>query len=236
MELTNNSLLKTVCWSTMKKLFYVLILIISASVGAVTFQYMTKLPLPEHALYYKEPRTIPAFVLTDEKGNAFSNNSLKKHWSLVFLGYTSCPDVCPITLQSLNFIYDELQATAENSQVLLVSADPKRDTQSKLSQYIAYFNTEFKALRGEHDVLFPFTRSLGLMYAITDSGKADNTNDSNAVSTSEDYWVDHSASIILINPDGKVSAIFKPEHLPGEVPSINNEKLLSDYQKIVALY
>ena len=137
-------------------------------------------------------------------------------------GYTSCPDVCPTTLQNLGFIYEDLQGIAKNSQILLVSVDPKRDSLDKLSQYIAYFNTEFIALRAEHDVLFPFARNLGLMYAINGEG--------------DDYLVDHSASLVLINPDGNIAAIFKPEQAVGKVPSINNDKLLSDYQKIVALY
>ena len=130
--------------------------------------------------------------------------------------------MCPTTLQNLGFIYDELKAAAKNSQVLLVSVDPQRDTQDKLSQYIAYFNAEFFALRGGHDVLFPFARNMGLMYAISGEG--------------EGYLVDHSASLVLINPEGKIAAIFKPEQEVGKVPSIDSDKLLSDYQKIVALY
>jgi protein SCO1/2 len=63
---------------------------------------------------------------------------------------------------------------------------------------------------------------MGLMYAI--SGEADN------------YSVDHSASLVLINPAGKIAAIFKPEQAVGEIPNIDSDKLLSDYQKIVALY
>lgn len=147
---------------------------------------------------------------------------MKVSGHLFFFGYTSCPDVCPTTLQNLGFIYDELKAISANSQVLLVSVDPGRDTQEKLSQYIAYFNPEFIALKGGHDALFPFARNMGLMYAIGGEG--------------EDYLVDHSASIVLVNPDGNITAIFKPEQAVGQVPSIDSDKLLSDYQKIVALY
>ncbi|MBU2892029.1 SCO family protein [Colwellia sp. D2M02] len=212
----------------MNKMLYAIAIIVSVSIGAVAFQFLATTESTDYALYYQEPRTIPAFELTDEDGNSFANSALENHWSFAFLGYTSCPDVCPITLQSLNAIYDDLQQIANNSQVLLISADPKRDSQEKLAQYIAYFNPEFKALRAEHNVLFPFTRSLGLMYAITDD-----TNDN--ANNVENYWVDHSASLILINPDGKISAIFKPEQALGEVPSINTEQVLTDFKKIVAL-
>ncbi|MCI2282680.1 SCO family protein [Colwellia sp. MSW7] len=206
----------------MKKYFIYVGGLLAVIIGALTFQQVNKLSQPEYALYYQEPREIKPFKLTDHNGQLFSKKQLNGKWSLVFFGYTSCPDVCPTTLQNLGFIYDELKAISANSQVLLVSVDPKRDTQEKLSQYIAYFNAEFIALRGGHEVLFPFARNMGLMYAISGEG--------------EDYLVDHSASIVLVNPDGNIAAIFKPEQAVGKVPSIDSDKLLSDYQKIVALY
>ena len=206
----------------MQKSIYLVIGLIAAVFGVIFFKSLSHSPQPEYALYYQEPREIKAFQLTKHTGQNFSKAQLKDKWSLVFFGYTSCPDVCPTTLQNLGFIYDELKASASNTQVLLVSVDPNRDSTEKLSQYIAYFNKEFIALRAEHDVLFPFARNLGLMYAISDEG--------------ENYLVDHSASIVLINPDGKIAAIFKPEQAVGKVPSINNNKLLSDFQKITALY
>lgn len=206
----------------MKKYFVYVGGIVAAIVGALFFQQITKQAAPEHALYYQEARDVKPFELTDHNGQSFTLGQLKDKWSLVFFGYTSCPDVCPTTLQNLGFIYDDLKAIANNSQILLVSVDPQRDTQEKLSQYIAYFNREFIALRAGHEVLFPFSRNMGLMYAINGE--------------EEGYMVDHSASLVLINPDGKITAIFKPEQEVGKVPSIDNDKLLSDYQKIVALY
>ncbi len=206
----------------MSRIIYIAIAAFAAIVGAIAFQQVNNLPQPEHALYYQQPREIKAFELMDHNGKAFTKEQLAGKWSLVFFGYTSCPDVCPTTLQNLGYIYDDLKATAAQSQVLLVTVDPQRDTQEKLSQYIAYFNAEFVALRAGHEVLFPFSRNLGLMYAINGEG--------------ESYLVDHSASIVLINPEGKISAIFKPEQALGKVPSIDSDKLLSDYQKIVALF
>ncbi len=220
----------------MNKIIYGIIAFISISAGAVGFHLITQtkqLPPPEFALHYQQARPISDFSLTDELGQPFNNSQLLGKWSLVFFGYTSCPDVCPTTLQNLNFIYDDLTTIASNSQVLLVSVDPKRDTTQKLEQYIGYFNPNFKALRAEHDVLFPFSRNLGLMYAITTKETSNNEVD---IVKDESYWVDHSASLVLINPAGKIAAIFKPEQAVGEVPSIDNDKLLSDYQKIVALY
>lgn len=216
----------------MNKYLYGLVALVSITAGSVGFQLIkqsNQLPKPEYALYYQEARKMSAFTLIDQLGKPFDNQQLLNKWSLVFFGYTSCPDICPTTLQNLQFIYPDLTKIANNSQVLLVSVDPKRDTSEKLNQYINYFNPEFKALRAEHDVLFPFSRNLGMMYAITPKEEGDEKND-------DGYWVDHSASLVLINPAGEVAAIFKPEQELGELPSIDSEKLLSDYQKIVALY
>lgn len=210
--------------------FLTLVIALGALVaGLFLFNKLTEKPLPEHALYYQQPRQIESFELTDHQGAAFNNESLKGNWSWVFFGYTSCPDVCPTTLQEINFVYDELNAISHNNQVLLVSVDPNRDTQEKLAGYIAYFNKEFKALRGDHGALFPFSRNLGLMYAITDEVTAGDGRPAN-------YLVDHSASIVLLNPEGNVAAIFKPEQVLGEVPAIDGNKLVSDFAKIVALF
>lgn len=206
----------------MNKVILGLIGIAAAVIGVISFRTITTLPLPEHALYYQQSRVIKPFELTDHNGQIFTKAQLNDKWSLVFFGYISCPDICPTTLQNLSFIYDDLKAISQKSQVLLVSVDPQHDSQEKLAQYIAYFNREFIALRAGHEVLFPFARNMGLMYAISGEG--------------ENYSVDHSASLVLINPEGKIAAIFKPEQAVGEVPSIDSDRLLSDYKKIVELY
>ena len=217
----------------MHKLLYLIVGVVALSAGALGFYKSFYLAQPEHALYYQQPRALKPFELTDHQGNAFTNEQVKGQWSWIFFGYTSCPDVCPITLQELNFIYDDLSAIADN-QVLLVSVDPQRDSQEKLAQYIAYFNHEFKALRADHGVLFPFARNMGLMYAITEDTSIDTSGQNSEPLQS--YLVDHSASIVLINPDGKIAAIFKPEQEIGQVPSIDGAKLTSDFAKIVRLY
>lgn len=210
----------------MNKFFYVIIALISLAIGVIGFRYLSSpLPLPEHTLYYQQPRAVQPFTFIDEDNEEFTQVNFEGNWSFIFLGYTSCPDVCPTTLQNLHFIYEDLTTIATNSQVLFVTADPQRDHIEKLNQYINYFNPSFKALRAEHDVLFPFSRNLGLMYAINSADESD-----------KNYGVDHSGSLVLINPEGKVAAIFKSEHNIGEVPVINNEHLLSDFKKIVDLY
>ncbi len=214
----------------MNKLLYVIVAIISLLIGWLVFYKYTQIVPPENALYYQQAREMKPFQLTDHQGNVFDNSHLTGKWSWVFFGYTSCPDVCPTTLQELNFAYDELQQVSANNQVLLVSVDPYRDTQEKLNQYISYFNSEFIALRGDHGVLYPFARNVGLMYAITEDKSAEDKSEANS-----SYLVDHSASIVLINPEGKVAAIFKPKFVIGEPPIIRGDNLVSDFAKIVKL-
>ncbi len=212
----------------MNKLLIAIIAIVALALGALLFQKWQLSQQPKFSLYYQQPREIKAFTLQDHQGNDFSKKNLQDTWSFVFFGYTSCPDVCPTTMQTFSFVYDDLKKISQNKvQVLLVSVDPLRDSQNKLAQYIDYFNEEFIALRADHGTLYPFSRDLGLMYAIVNN---------NAVDTKKSYLVDHSASIVLINPQGKISAIFKPEIALGQVPSIDGEKLLTDFKKIVALY
>ncbi len=207
----------------MNKLLYVIVAVIALGFGAFIFNKATQVEAPENALFYQQARALAPFELTSHRDEVFTNEQLKGHWSWVFFGYTSCPDVCPTTLQEINFVYDELKAVASNTQVLLVSVDPLRDSTEKLSLYIQYFNKEFIALRGGHDVLFPFARNVGLMYAIVDEVEK------------EGYLVDHSASLVLINPEGKIAAIFKPKHELGQLPTVSGDDLVEDFIKIVQL-
>lgn len=207
----------------MNKLLYVIVAIIALGFGIFIAQKANQTLPPENALFYEQARELKPFELTSHRDETFSNTELNGHWSWVFFGYTSCPDVCPTTLQEINFVYDDLKAIAGNTQVLLVSVDPLRDTTDKLSQYIQYFNQEFIALRGGHDVLFPFARNVGLMYAIVDEVEK------------EGYLVDHSASLVLVNPEGKIAAIFKPKHELGQLPTVSGDDLVEDFRKIVEL-
>ncbi len=209
----------------MNKVLLIILAVVSAAIGAFVYQSQLANQQPQHALLYQQARPIANFELTDHKGQAFTNENLRGKWTIFFFGYTSCPDICPVTLQELNFIYPQLQDITNNTmQIVLVTADPKRDTQSKLNSYIRYFNPEFFALRAGHEVLYPFARNLGLMYAIVEDSSEDN------------YLVNHSASMVLTNPNGQVHAIFKPVQTDAmDLPTIDSEIMLSDFEKIYQL-
>lgn len=172
---------------------------------------------------FEQPRVLAQFQLEDQQGEVFSNEQLIGKWSLFFIGYTSCPDVCPTTLSKLAALYPKLQQASDNGfQVVFVSADPARDSQEKRLDYINFFNADFKAVTAEHDKLYPFSRDLGFIYAMVDEG--------------DDYQVDHSASYILVSPKGEKFAVFKPKPVLGQIGQIDNTELLADLKKIFARY
>ncbi|MEK1910304.1 MAG: SCO family protein, partial [Pseudomonas chlororaphis] len=94
-----------------------------------------------------QSRNLPDVKMTDQEGQPVVLNELKGKWSLLFFGYTFCPDICPTTLAQLRQIKSELPKEAvDNLQVVLVSVDPNRDTPQQLKQYLGYFDKDFKGL------------------------------------------------------------------------------------------
>ena len=171
---------------------------------------------------FPTPRSVIAFSMTDHKGKTFTQENLKGKWSILFAGYTSCPDICPTTMGKLSNAYSKLNTIAP-LQVVLVSVDPQRDTQDKLNAYIEFFNPEFVAVTTEHKNLIPITRSLGMAYSMV--GEGDN------------YLVDHSASLVLISPKGERFAMIKPKSDKlGKVPQIKTKALISDISQIMKSY
>jgi protein SCO1/2 len=127
-------------------------------------------------------------------------------------------------MAELNTIYPELQAleSVYPIRVVFVSVDPKRDSINRLSEYVSYFNKEFVAVTGEHKSLFPFVRNLGMMYAIAES--TDNPN----------YLVDHSASVVLIDPQARVLGRFKPTRQPGRLSISDSQQILADMPVVIS--
>lgn len=144
---------------------------------------------------YPAPRLVAPFVLTDHLGAPFSNARLAGHPTLVFFGFTHCPDVCPTTLaMTAQLKRDPALARLE---VLFVTVDPERDTQQLLQQYVNAFGEGLVGLRGENAALEPLLRSLVAARSVQPGVGAD-------------YSVDHSANLHYINANGAFSAVFTP--------------------------
>jgi len=178
----------------------------------------------QHVSLYPQARALPDFQLIDHNNQPFTSAKLIGHWSLVFVGYTYCPDICPTTLADLKNVYPELQKIPTDSpiQVILLSVDPKRDTSERLNDYINFFHSDFIAVSGEHSQLFPLVRAMGMMYSMSES--TDNPN----------YLVDHSSSVVVVSPKAQVIGRFKPEFVIGKLPTSEGQKILADMPTIMS--
>ncbi len=147
------------------------------------------------------PRSLPKFVLQDMHGQSVSQTTLAGRWSVLFFGYTSCPDVCPTTLAQLSQVHKALAGlpAASQPQFIFISVDPKRDTAAKLISYLQYFDADFQGFTGTPAQLDTFTKALGVPVIIQST--ADGA-----------YTVDHSASLFVINPQQQLAAVISPPY------------------------
>jgi protein SCO1/2 len=162
-------------------------------------------------------RARPDFSLIDPAGRNFGAANLRGHWSLMFFGYTNCPDFCPTTLTTLAAMNKRLRASPEapvRPQVIFVSVDAKRDTPAQMAKYVPYFDPEFIGLTAaDQPGIEAVAKKLGVGVIIQPA------SDGN-------YTVDHSGAIFVVNPDGRLTAILTG---PFRV-----DALQADFQRIVA--
>lgn len=153
-------------------------------------------------LLWPNPKRLGAFTAVDENGANFGLNRLKGKWSFLFFGYTHCPDVCPLTLAVFKQVLQQLAKNKEsdNIQMVFVTVDPARDTSERLKEYVNYFNKDIIGLGGSDAQVKSLTSQLGVVYLAGEK------------SASGDYYVDHSASVFLIDPMGRLVSIFSPPH------------------------
>lgn len=178
---------------------------------------------PTYLQTYPTPVELKDFSLVRQDNSAFTKADFQDKWTLVFMGYTYCPDICPVTMANLNKIYPQLQAldSQHDIQILFISVDPNRDTPERLAEYVSFFNPSFIAATNEHSELFPLARNLGMMYSMSQS-----TDDPN-------YLVDHSSSIVVIDPQARVIGRFKPQLEPGKLAVSDTEQILADMPILV---
>ena len=159
---------------------------------------MTASEMSANGLYLLEtPRNIGEFDLIDHHGNPFNPARLEGQWTLVFFGFTHCPDICPTTMTFLNTFLESLEGTeAQDPQVVMVSVDPARDTVQQLADYMPYFNPDFIGVTGKFLDIHRFATKL-------------NTPFRKVMDEDGSYQVDHSSNIVLINPRGDYHGFFR---------------------------
>ncbi len=151
----------------------------------------------------EQARALPEFELVDHTGQALNRTSLTGQWSLMFFGYTHCPDICPASLQTMSDMVQAIEDpdVADALQVYFVSVDPERDNSEVLASYVTYFNPDFTGATAIEEKLNPLTRSLGIAHDIR-----------NKVEGNPNYDVDHSSAIVLINPQAEFAGLFGAPH------------------------
>lgn len=158
------------------------------------------------------PRPIEPFTLSAPDGSSFGNADLAGHWTVVFAGFTFCPDVCPTTLTELKAVNARLGEAAKDVRFLFLSVDPERDTPEKIGKYVHFFDPRFQGATGDSAALDRLAANLGFVYNKV-KGAAPGS-----------YTIDHSTALILIDPQGRVAGYltppFKPEAIAEDLKTL----------------
>ena len=153
------------------------------------------------------PMEIDNFELIDQNNEAFNKKSLEGGWTVLFFGYTNCPDVCPTTIYKLaeikNGIKEDLPSA--NFNTVLVTLDPDRDSPERLDEYIGYFDETMLGVTGTYENIQSFTSSLSVFYQ--------------RINKEEGYDFNHTASIFVFDKDGSLFATMSPANTVGELES-----------------
>lgn len=159
---------------------------------------------PEVGIKFSLARDIKSFDLITENNQKFSEKNFYQHWTLLFFGFTHCASVCPTTLDVMKRVYAELHEKYPGLQVVLVSVDPQRDTAESLANYVHGYHPDFVGVTGKIQNIRQLQSQLGIYSAREDS-------------SAENYQIQHTSSILLINPQGKWAGLFKFGLTPDEL-------------------
>lgn len=185
-----------------------LILLSLSSIGVALALYKSLMPTPDiQGVLLTHPRPLDDFELVSHQGKLFGPEDLQGNWQLLSYGYTFCPDICPMTLVTLAELKQRLEQKGRypGLKVLFYTVDPKRDSPEQLARYVPYFHPEFVGLAptDANDASGTgFAESLGIVAKIDAAEQRRNP---------QTYSVAHGAELFLINPEGALQAVFKPE-------------------------
>ena len=187
-----------------------ILLILTGITGLFTYfqslpSLLEKKPTLVSGKILTRPMEIDRFELIDQKNEVFNNKSLEGGWTVLFFGYTNCPDVCPTTIYKLAEIKNELEEDLSSSSfnTVLVTLDPDRDSTDRLKEYIGYFDESMLGVTGTYENIQSFTSSLSVFYQ--------------RINKEEGYDFNHTASIFVFNKDGSLFATMSPANTIGEL-------------------
>ena len=156
---------------------------------------------------FPQPRVLPDFNLRQSDGTVLVPGELKGHWTLVFLGFTHCPDVCPTTLAQLAQAQKQWRVLRDSTRprVLFVSVDPERDTPDAIGEYAHGFDPDTLAATADVPALEAFAKSLSLIFAKVPAPDG---------MPADQYSVDHSAAIAVLDPQARMAGVIQPPLQP----------------------
>lgn len=181
-----------------------------------------KPPKTEAAFVLPQAAEVDGFELRHQRTGRYGLEQLDGRWALLFFGYTHCPDVCPTELFMLAEMMRGIEASAQPGiqapQVVFVSVDPARDGLEALQRYAAFYHPDFVGVSGDAAAVDRLCRSIGVFYekVYYRDGKVLDPQPEPPVPAAlrDAYLINHSASIFLLNPEGRLHAIFTAPHDP----------------------
>lgn len=176
--------------------------IVVTAAGWLARGYFSTPKGPQHAMVFPESMQLPEFQLTDQDGASFRREDFTGQWSLLFFGFTHCPDICPATLQILALARQRLaDERLELPRIVLLSVDPARDTPEVMKRYTNHFGDGVYGLTGDVDELRKLSSALGIFF----EKQAPAAND-------DSYNVAHSAHVLVLDESGNYSGVFSAPH------------------------
>jgi len=181
----------------------VMLIALSLYVNKMTTKvYLSNEQLKDLGLYLIEPaRDLGSFNLIDTNEKEFLPQDFEGKWNVLFFGFTFCPDICPITMRMLSRIEKEIDSQElDKIRIFLVTVDPVRDNPNQLKIYLKNFSENFTGLTGSLDQIYNFATRVNAPFT--------------PINNSKDpyYTVDHTGSIVLIDPDGNYAGFFRAPH------------------------
>ena len=221
---------KVLAWYT-KIVLILLIAMLGLALGAQFFSWEdstedspqdtqeSTLDDPALAARLASPKTLTSFQLTAHDQKPLNIERLKGKWTLLFFGYTHCPDVCPTTLTELAQTAQQLEPSVlKDTQFIFVSVDPRRDSPESLGEYVGYFNEHFLGATGSIEALAVLVRQLDSKFSL-------------GTNPAGEPIVNHSSAMLLIDPQVRYYARLKAPHYAEEVRT-QYLALRKDYQRI----
>ena len=175
---------------------------------ALTFlfaEYLSRKNAPQ-----KMSEIIDKVHLIDHNGQAFKKTTLKNKPSLLFFGFTNCPEICPTTLADLSEITKEVTSSVNAINIIFVTLDPKRDNKKHLKDYVQYFGSNIIGVTGDKIEIKKFAENWGVFYETV------NTSNNN-------YTINHTATVFMIDELGNFrGTISWGENETSAIQKINN--------------